>query len=50
MADGSESWYTQYIYDAFLIIYLSTFVAVVVGGDFLHFGASNNLIKDWQRL
>ena len=29
-AGGRESWYTQYIYDVFLMMYLSIFVAVVV--------------------
>ena len=30
MARGHESWYTQYIYDAFLMIYLRIFVAVLL--------------------
>ena len=49
--------YTQYIYDVFLLTYLSIFalaaaavVVVVVVVDFPLFGASKDLIRDSQRL
>ena len=49
--------YTQYIYDVFLLTYLSIFalaaavvLVVVVVVDFPLFGASKDLIRDSQRL
>ena len=42
-----KSWYTQYIYDGFLKIYLFIFAAVA---DFPLSGASKDLIRNSQRL
>ena len=39
----------KYIYDVFLMIYLSTFAAVVVV-VFPYFGTSKDVIKDWKDL